>query len=67
MEEPLADILGYVCVKRKESNKIIQSVKYSKLWTDRAIISKRPSMRLAKERQPSVTYVLIPPDIREHV
>lgn len=65
--KPLVDILRCISVKRKVSNEIIQSVKCSKLWTDRAIISKRPSMTQAKERQPSVTYVLIPPDICEHV
>lgn len=67
MEEPLVDILGCMGVKRKASNEIIQSVKCSKLWTDRAIISKRPSMTSAQERQQSVTYVLIPSDICEHV
>ena len=67
VKEPLVDILRCISVKRKVSNEIIPSVKCSKLWTDRAIISKRPSMTLAKERQPSVTYILIPPDICEHV
>lgn len=66
-EEPLVDILGCISVKRKVSNEIIPSVKCSKLWTDRAIISMRPSMTSATERQPSVTYVLIRLDICEHV
>lgn len=51
MEEPLADILGHISVKHKASNEIIQSVKCSKQWTDRAIISQRPSMTEAHERQ----------------
>lgn len=67
VEEPLVDILGCINVKRKVSNEIIQSVKCSKLWTDRDIISKRPNMTPAKERQQSVTYILIPSDICEHV
>lgn len=51
MEEPLVDILGCISVKHKASNGIIQSVKCSKLWTDRAIISQRQSMTVAQERQ----------------
>jgi len=50
-EEPLVDILGCISVKRKVSNEIIQSVKCSSLWADRAINSRRPSMTSAQERQ----------------
>lgn len=64
--EPLVDILGCMSVKREASNGIIQSVKQRKLWTDRAVISKRPSMTSAQEDK-SVTYVLIPSDTCEHV
>lgn len=51
VEETEVDILGCISVKCKASNEIIQSVKCSKLWTDRVIIFKRPSMTVAQERQ----------------
>ena len=66
-DESEDDILRRISVNRKVSNEMIHSVKCSRLWTDRAVIANRESMTSAKDRQRSVMYVLIPPDICEHV